>query len=99
MVCDQWVLEYNQVLIAFMAIEPQAVFRAHLSRHPRPINAATMDQWHEIIGHLYPEALTHLQEHCQGVRITTSELTEHWCEDYYIGGAKRVPYRYPVPRY
>ncbi len=103
MVCNQWVLEYNKVSllppIAFTAIERQAVFKAHSLRHLRPVNAATMDQWHEMMGHLYLEALTHLQEHCQGVRITTSELTKYWCEDCCIGGAKRVLYRYPVPRY
>src|SRR6266487_1526576 len=80
MVYDQWVLEYNKVSLppptAFTATQ-HAAFKAHSSRHPRPVNAATMDQWHEMMGHLYPEALAHLKEHCQGVRITTSELTEH----------------------
>jgi len=68
MVCNQWVLKYDPVPTpppaAFVAMEQQAAFKAHSSRHPRPVNAATMDQWHEMIGHLYPEALTYLKEHC-----------------------------------
>src|SRR2546423_15161315 len=52
-----------------------------------------------MIGHLYLEALTHLKEHCQGVQITMSKLTKHQCEDCCINGAKRVLYRYLVPRY
>jgi len=69
MVCNQWVLEYNPVPppAAYTAVVPQAAFRAHSSRHPRPTATATMDQWHEMIGHLYPEALKHLAEQCQGV--------------------------------
>jgi len=47
MVCNQWVLEYDPVPtpppIAYVAMERQAVFKAHSSRHPRPVNAATMD--------------------------------------------------------
>ena len=47
MVYNQWVLEYDPVPTppptAFVAIEYQAAFKAHSLRHPRPVNAATMD--------------------------------------------------------
>ena len=98
---NQWVLKYNPVPVppSSAFVGSQAVFKAHSSRHPRPVNAATLDQWHEMMGHLYLEALKHLRDHYQGVLITTSELIEYKCKDYCLNGAKRVPYRQSVPRY
>ena len=42
MVCNQWVLKYNPVPTP-PSTALQAAFKAHSSRHPRPVNAATMD--------------------------------------------------------
>jgi hypothetical protein len=59
---DQWVLEYQEVTKSEGQLaELYASFKAHSTHKPRPQNVATFDQWHEIIGHLYPEALRHLK--------------------------------------
>ena len=42
MVCNQWVLEYDPVPTP-LPTAFQAVFKAHLLRHLRPVNAATID--------------------------------------------------------
>jgi hypothetical protein len=76
-----------------------ASFKAYSSRAPRPTNEGTMDQWHEIIGHLYPEALKHLTDSCQGVSITTSTLSDPKCEECCLNDAKSVPYRHLTFRY
>ena len=73
---SQWVLEYNtlpksvfQALI-YIIQDPTnqdpttqaATFKAHLSRHPRPIKQASLDDWHKMMGHLYPEALLKIKQ-------------------------------------
>jgi hypothetical protein len=99
MLFDQWVLEYNpnrpsndDILRASL----HASFKAHSSRHPRPANTATFDGWHEMMGHLYPEALRHLTEQCDGVVLTTNQLSDHKCEDCCLNDSKRVIYRAPT---
>ena len=67
-------------------------FRAHSTHHLRPVNRATLDEWHEIIGHLYPEALLKLREYILGIEITTSTLINPKYKDYYLSDLKRVPY-------
>jgi hypothetical protein len=99
----QWVLEYNTVplppMSVFQASYRRAAFKAHSSRHPRPIRQASLDDWHEMMGHLYPEALHKMSQSCQGVSITTSKLSNHKCEDCCLNYAKRVPYRFPTKRH
>jgi tagatose-1,6-bisphosphate aldolase non-catalytic subunit AgaZ/GatZ len=73
-------------------------FRAHSTHYPRPVNRATLNKWHEIIGHLYPEALLKLREHILGIEITTSTLINPKYKDYYLSDSKRVPYQYPIAR-
>ncbi len=72
----QWVLEYNPVTQEQLASYHATTLKAHSSRHPRPINNATLDQWHEIMGHLYPEALLKMREYCQGVSISTTQASK-----------------------
>jgi len=76
-----------------------AAFKAHSSRHPRPIKQASLDDWHEMMGHLYPEALLKIKQQCQGADITTNKLSDHKCENCCINYAKRVPYRFPTVRH
>jgi hypothetical protein len=102
---EQWVLEYTENSVSersksegsFTAL--LASFKAHSSRAPRPIKEGTLDQWHEIMGHLYPEALKKLETACQGVKITTSSLSDPKCEECCLNDAKSVPYRHPTFRH
>ena len=104
MIHNQWVLEYNPLPALSQAIlqtasTQQGVFKAHSSRHPRPDNQATFDQWHEMMGHLYPEALRQLPAQCSGVKLLTDQLTDPKCEICYINGSKRIPYRHPIAKF
>ena len=67
-------------------------FRAHSTHYLRPVNRATLDEWHEIIGHLYPEALLKLREHVLGIEITTSILINPKYKDYYLSDLKHILY-------
>jgi hypothetical protein len=78
MILSQWVLDYRPVgssqespVLNSPALTP-TLFSAHLSRHPRPVNTQTLDEWHECIGHLYPKALLHLPQTTSGTEVTTS---------------------------
>ena len=109
MTYGQWVLEYNtppksvfQASIHPTNQDPTnqaAAFKAHLSRHLRPIKQASLDNWHEMMGHLYPEALLKIKQQCQGADITTNKLSDHKCENCCINYAKRVLYRFPTVRH
>lgn len=94
----QWVLEYNPVpdipYSVRQASLQHASFKAHSTRHPRPKNVASLDDWHEMMGHLYPEALLKMRENCQGVVITTTQLTNHLCEDCCLNDSKKCIYRH-----
>jgi hypothetical protein len=102
---EQWVLEYTEnSALQWPRSEGSfatllASFKAHSSRAPRPIKEGTLDQWHEIMGHLYPEALKKLETACQGVKITTSSLSDPKCETCYLNDSKSVPYRHPTLRH
>jgi hypothetical protein len=100
---DQWVLDYVPLKTTSPPQPPaimQAAFKAHSSRMPRPLNKATFDDWHEIMGHLYPEALNHLTTSCQGVEIDgIHKLSNHKCETCCLMTGKRIPYRYPTKRW
>ena len=67
-------------------------FRAHSTHHLRPVNRATLNEWHEIMGHLYPEALLKLREHALGIEITTSMLINPKYKDYYLSNLKYILY-------
>ena len=69
MILSQWVLDYKLVKPLANTL---TLFSAHSSRHPRPVNAQTLDEWHECIGHLYPKALLHLPQTTSGTEVTTS---------------------------
>jgi hypothetical protein len=102
---EQWVLEYTENSVSersksedsFTAL--LASFKAHSSRAPRPIKEGTLDQWHEIIDHLYPETLKKLETAYQGIKIIISSLSDPKYEEYYLNDTKSVLYYYPTFRY
>ena len=81
-----------------VAHSPAASFRAHSSRHPRPVNAQTLDEWHECMGHLYPEALLHLPQTTSGTEVTTSQLLNPKCENCCLSNSAKRLYRHAVIR-
>ena len=106
MIYNQWVLEYNplpalcQAILQAMSTQTQqGIFKAHSSRHPWPDNQATFDQWHEIMGHLYPKALRQLPAQCSGVKLLIDQLTDLKCEICCINGSKRIPYRHLIAKF
>jgi hypothetical protein len=102
---EQWVLEYSEnsaskrakLKGSFTAL--LASFKAYSSRVPRPIKEGTLNQWHEIISHLYLEALKKLETAYQGIKIITSSLLDLKCEECYLNDVKSVPYRYLIFRH
>jgi hypothetical protein len=60
---DQWVLEYNtDQHVAFPAHQ-------HTSRSVRPPRKGTAMRWHKRMGHPGPNAIEHLVQQSQGVRL------------------------------
>ena len=106
MILSQWVLDYKPVksqqgfktLASSPALNTPTSFSAHSSRHPRPVNAQTLDEWHEYIGHLYPKALLHLPQTTSGTEVTTSQLSNPKCENYCLSNSAKRPYRHAVIR-
>ena len=64
----QWVLEYHE-----KENDVGEVFVAHSSRKPKPAVKWSMEQAHQRLGHLYPEAVSHLPEACKDVESLTGE--------------------------
>jgi len=100
----QWCLEYHPVEppIALQATttenESQAVFRAHSSRKPKPINSGSADEWHNRMGHLYEEALKQLPHQTTGMSLTTQHLSQNICEQCSLTNSKRkLSRRSPEP--
>ena len=85
---SQWCIEYNPqrtpqhtTFTTTTQVQTQkGVFKTHSSRKPKPLNTGTLDEWHDKMGHLYEEALSHMPGVTTGVKLTTLSLSAHKCE-------------------
>ena len=78
-----WVVEYNPIK------STQSVYKAHSSRKPKPILKGSTSQWHDRLGHVYPEAIAHLEQKSQGVKVTPSEH-DPACEVCRLADASKI---------
>ena len=75
----QWCLEYNVVR--------QGAFP--ISSTDDLTRSGTIQQWHERLGHLNFEAIKHLPEQLQGVKVTTKSY-DNSCEVCRLSNAKKI---------
>jgi transposase-like protein len=49
-----------------------------------------------MISYLYLEALVKIKQHCKGINIIITKLSNYKCKDCYLNYAKRVLYQFPT---
>jgi hypothetical protein len=75
----------------FGQAELDAICFASKKSDPRPSKRATAQDWHEILGHVAKEALSHLEAHTTGATITHQNAPQgSKCESCALSKATRI---------
>ena len=73
------------------------MFKTYSLRKPKLLNTGTLDEWHNKIGHLYKEALSHMPGVTTGVKLTTLSLLVYKYKQCYLTNSKQILSRRPSP--
>ena len=88
-VLGQWLLEYHPLQEA-----NTSAYVAHSSRKATPITKWTTQEAHQRLGHLYGEALQHLEKACRDVQLVDEEYQKP-CQVCRLSDAKQQISRRP----
>lgn len=99
---EQWTIEYNEyrpTVEVYSAPQHQApdvaIFRARRSEHSPPALEVDTITGHDIFGHCDIEAVTHIQDTCEGIKITRKHDNSK-CQICRLGDSKQLISRVPT---
>ena len=90
---------YGQYTLEYNPLDHEQVVNAAQNSH-KPLNQAmgTAEDWHKRLGHLYYEAINHLETSTRGAKVTTRHDRSCICETCRLGNAREIISRRPYTR-